>query len=134
MKVEPYLNFNGRCEEALEFYKKAIGATVPVLMRFKDAPDPSMCPKGGGEKVLHCNFRVGESVLMASDGDMSGPAEFKGVTLTLETANDAEAQRHFNALADGGKVAMPLTKTFFSSQFGMLSDRFGVRWIVLVRQ
>lgn len=134
MKVEPYLNFNGRCEEALEFYKSAIGAEALYVMRFKESPDPSMCPAGGGEKILHCSFRVGETTLMASDGDMSGKASFEGITLTLSPSSDAEAQKLFNALGAGGTVSMPLSKTFFATQFGMLSDRFGVRWMVLVRK
>jgi PhnB protein len=135
MQVQPYLfNFNGRCEEAIEFYKKALGAKVGGLMRFKDCPEPA---PGGvnpevADKVMHASLRIGDSTLFLSDGRCKGPAAFEGVSLTLSAANDAEAQKLFTALAEGGKVTMPLAKTFFSSHFGMLSDRFGVSWMIIV--
>jgi PhnB protein len=132
MQVQPYLNFNGRCEEALEFYRRALGAEVSALMRFKDSPDPSMVSPGSENKVMHSSFRVGEAVLLASDGRCQGQTNFQGISLALTVRDEAEAQTRFGALSDGGQVQMPLTKTFFSPSFGMVADRFGVTWMVLV--
>ncbi len=132
MKVEPYLFFEGRCEEALEFYRKALGAEVTMLMRFNEAPDPGMCPTGAGDKVMHSNFRVGDTTVMASDGRCQGPPAFQGFSLSLSLADEAEAERIFTALSDGGKVQMPLAKTFWSPRFGMVADRFGVLWMINV--
>jgi len=137
MQVEPYLSFEGRCEEAIEFYKKALGAEVDMLMRMKDNPEqkPGCQPPPGAEnKVMHSSLRIGDSRIMATDGQCTGKSDFKGITLSVSVANDAQAQRAFNALADGGKVHMPLSKTFFSSSFGIVADRFGVSWMVLVGQ
>jgi PhnB protein len=134
MQVQSYLMFNGRTEEALEFYKKAIGAQVEMVMRFKDAPE-GQCAPGMENKVMHSSFKVGDTVLMASDGMCNGEqAEFKGISLTLNPRTEAECERLFNALADGGKVFQPLIKTFFSPKFGVVSDKFGVNWMVLVEQ
>ena len=141
MKVEPYLMFEGRCEEALNFYRSALGAQVTGLMRVKDNPDPAAgqgCAEGGPgptpEMVMHASFTVGDTQLMASDGMGSGKTNFEGISLALSPASEAEAQRLFNALADGGKVQMPLTKTFFSPAFGMVADRFGVSWLVVTQE
>ncbi len=139
MKVESYLMFEGRCDEALEFYRHALGAQVTMLMRYKDNPEPAAgqgCADGGGpgptpEMVMHAEFTVGETTLMASDGMGSGKASFQGISLALSPANAADAKRYFDALADGGKVQMPLTRTFFSQAFGMVADRFGVPWMVM---
>ncbi|RYE43010.1 MAG: VOC family protein [Hyphomicrobiales bacterium] len=139
MKAEPYLMFEGRCEEALEFYKSALNAQITTLMRFKDNPEPAAgegCGEGGGpgpspEMVMHAAFTVGGTQLMASDGMGSGKTSFQGISLALSPANEAEAQRTFNALAEGGQVQMPLTKTFFSRAFGMVADRFGVPWLIV---
>ena len=132
MQVQPYLFFDGRCEEALEFYKSALGAKVEMLMRFKDNPEPQANPTGAEDKVMHTSFRIGETTVMASDGRCLGKPSFQGFALSLTAANDAEAERLFAALADGGKVQMPLAQTFFSSRFGMVADRFGVPWMVVV--
>ena len=133
MKVESLITFGGRCEEALEFYKKAVGAEVTALMRWKESPDAAMKPPPGyGEKILHANFRIGETQLMADDGMGEKAAEFKGMTLAIEVADDAEAKRVFTALGEGGSVSMPLTRTFWTSSFGMLTDKFGVPWAVNV--
>ena len=135
MQVQPYLFFDGRCEEAIEFYKKALGAKVEMLMRFKDSPEPPQpgcMPPGAENKVMHASFRIGDTAVMASDGRCLGKPSFQGFTLSLNAANDAEAERLFAALGDGGQVQMPLTKTFFSSRFGMVADRFGVSWMVVV--
>jgi PhnB protein len=132
MQVQPYLNFNGRCEEALEFYRTALGAQETMLMRFKDSPQPGMVPPGDENKVMHARFRIGETTILASDGRCQGKPTFEGVSLSLTVANDAEAERCFTALANGGQVQMPLTKTFFASSFGMVADRFGVSWMVYV--
>ena len=132
MEIQPYLSFEGRADEAIEFYKKSIGAKVEMLMRFKEAPDQSMVSPGSAEKVMHAALRAGNAQLLMSDGRCTGSANFNGIALALSAANDADAERIFNALADGGKVNMPLTKTFFSSKFGMVADKFGVGWMVLV--
>ena len=133
MKVQPYITFGGRCEEALAFYKKAIGAEVTFLMRWKESPDAAMKPSPGfEEKIMHAAFRIGETQLMADDGMGEKTAEFKGMTLCIEVADDAQAKRVFTALGEGGKVTMPLAKTFWTSSFGMLTDKFGVPWMVNV--
>ena len=133
MNIEPYLFFNGRCEEAIDFYKKALGAEVTMLMRFKDSPEPhqpGMVPPGSENKIMHANLRVGAANLMASDGHCTGKTDFQGFALSIAAANEADAKRKFAALADGGKVEMPLGKTFWSPLFGMVSDRFGVWWMI----
>ena len=133
MKVQAYVTFGGRCEEALEFYKKSIGAEVTSLMRWKESPDEGMkSPSGYEEKIMNASFRIGETELMADDGMGETHAEFKGMTLAIEVADDAEAKRVFAALGEGGNVTMPLMKTFWTSSFGMLTDRFGVPWMVNV--
>jgi PhnB protein len=135
MRVEPYLFFNGRCEEAVEFYKKALGAEVAMLMRFKDSPEPhapGMLPPGSENKVMHVSFRVGDTTVMASDGFCKGQTEFQGLSLSLTVSNEAKDDRVFAALADGGQVQMPLNKTFWSPRFGMVTDRFGLGWMVTV--
>jgi PhnB protein len=132
MQVQPYLDFNGRCHEALEFYKKAVGAEVAVLMRWKDNPDKSMCTAENADKVMHSQFQIGDSTIMASDGRCAGKPNFHGIALTISAPTEAEVDKLFNGLAEGGQVTMPLGKTFFSPKFGMLADKFGVGWMVLV--
>jgi PhnB protein len=135
MQIQPYLFFDGRCEEAAEFYRSRLGAEVTVRMRYKDAPapsDPSMMPPGSAEKIMHMSLRIGETTVLASDGHCAGQPDFKGFGLSLTVANAAECQRVFTALSDGGQVRMPLAKTFFSPSFGMVADRFGVLWMVYV--
>ncbi|MGE5242193.1 MAG: VOC family protein [Bacteroidota bacterium] len=135
MQVEAYLFFEGRCEEALEFYRKALGAEVTMLMRYQDNPEPpetSKAPPGSENKVMHASFRIGETTVMASDGLCQGKPSFQGFSLSLTVPNVAEADRKFAALADGGQVRMPLATTFFSPRFGMLTDRFGVGWMIIV--
>jgi PhnB protein len=131
MQVQPYIFFDGRCEEAAEFYKQALGATVTMAMRFKDSPQPVQ-PPAIPEKIMHMQMTIGDTTVLASDGHCKGNASFQGFALTLVVKTDAEAQRFFAALSDGGQVQMPLAKTFFSSNFGMLSDRFGVMWMIYV--
>ena len=134
MLVQPYLFFDGRCEEAIEFYRAALGAKVTMLMRFKENPEPmppDMCPPGSDDKVMHASFTIGETTLMASDGMNKGSPVFQGFSLSLSVPSDAEAQRLFSALSAGGKVQMPLGKTFWTSSFGMLQDKFGVPWMVM---
>jgi PhnB protein len=131
--VQPYLFFNGRCEEALEFYRKALGAEITMMMHYKDSPDPAAA-HASGDKVMHANFRIGETQIMASDGRDGGQPVFQGFALTLNVPIEADANRYFSALADGGDVQMPLTKTFYSPRFGMVIDRFGVLWMILTAQ
>jgi PhnB protein len=137
MLIQPYLFFDGRCEEAIEFYKKAVGAKVEMLMRNSDSPDtppPGTLPPGSENKVMHANLRIGDTNVLVSDGHCSGKPNFQGFSLSLTVATPAEADKLFVALSDGGQVRMPLTKTFFSPRFGMLADRLGVAWMVYVRQ
>ncbi|HEY8244172.1 MAG TPA: VOC family protein [Casimicrobiaceae bacterium] len=134
MHVQSYLFFDGRCEEALEFYKRAVGAEVTMLMRNNESPEappPGMLPPGSENKIMHAQFKVGDTELMASDGNCRGHPRFEGVSLALSVPDDATAQQRFNALAAGGQVQMPLAKTFFSSSFGMVQDKFGVGWMVM---
>ncbi len=132
--VQSYLFFDGRCDEAIEFYKKALGAQVERLMRFKDSPEapPPGCAPSPGEKVMHAQIKVGDTIIMLSDGRCSGNPKFEGFGLALTVNTVAEADRYFKALAEGGKVQMPLAKTFFSPSFGMVFDKFGINWMVLV--
>jgi PhnB protein len=135
MNVQAYLMFNGRTEEAIEFYKKAVGAEVTALMRFRDmpeAPPPGMIPEGWDDKVMHSSFKVGDAEIMASDGCQSDDAGFKGISLALSVKTPEEAEVKFKALSEGGEVTMPLAKTFFSPAFGTLTDRFGVSWMIVV--
>ncbi len=130
--VQSYLFFDGRCEEALDYYRRTVGAKVTELMRFKDSPEPSQVKPGSENKVMHANFQIGDTQVMASDGRCEGKPNFEGFALTLNVPDEAEAEQRFAALADGGKVQMPLSRTFFSPKFGMVSDRFGVKWMVIV--
>jgi PhnB protein len=137
MLVQPYLFFDGRCEEAIEFYRKKLGAEVTAMLRFRDAPEPhppGMIPPGAENKVMHSSFRIGETEVMASDGECHGKPSFQGFSLTISVKNEPEAEHLFTALSDGGQVRMPMAKTFFSSRFGMVADRFGVGWMVIVAQ
>lgn len=133
MTVQAYLCFNGRCDEALAFYREALGAEVEMVMRFRESPDPcpdGMFPAGWDDKVMHAAFRIGDSVVMATDGMSAAPAKFEGITLSVSAKTTEEADRLFDALAAGGEITMPIGPTFWSPRFGMLKDRFGVGWMV----
>ena len=133
MQIQPYLFFNGRCEEAIAFYRKALGAELEMMMRFNESPDPmppGMLAPGFENKVMHASLRIGGAVLMASDGMAAGATDFKGFSLSIDAPDEAGVDRKFNALAEGGTVTMPLGKTFWSPRFGMVTDRFGVGWMV----
>jgi len=134
MIVQNYLTFEGRCEEAIEFYKRALGAQVQTLMRFKDAPRDQQCmiSPGTENKVMHACLRIGDTSVMASDGRNRGDPNFQGFNLAIQVADATEADKVFAALSDGGNVTMPLAKTFFSPRFGMVVDRFGVQWMVVL--
>lgn len=138
MKVQSYLYFDGRCEEALNFYKTHLGAKVGMLMRFSENPDPQNsqgCATDTpipGDKIMHVAFTIGETEILASDGMSQGKAEFKGFSLAISPPNEAEGKKTFNALAEGGHVQMPIAKTFFSPCFGMVVDKFGVLWTIVV--
>ena len=129
--VQPYLFFDGKCEEALEFYKSTIGAKVDMMMRFKESPEPAHAPANSGDKIMHAAFHVGETQVLASDGHCAGKPSFQGFGLALNAKNDAEAEKLFGAVGKGGQVLQPLTKTFFASKFGMVADRFGIMWMVI---
>ncbi|MGH7131720.1 MAG: VOC family protein [Phycisphaerales bacterium] len=131
-QIQPYLFFGGRCEEALAFYHKALGAEVDMMMKFKESPapmPPGTLQPGFENKVMHSSFRIGGNVIMASDGCGEGQTH-TGFAISLSVATPAEADKAFAALADGGKINMPLNKTFWSPRFGMLTDRFGIDWMV----
>jgi PhnB protein len=137
MSVEPYLFFEGRCDEAIEFYKKALGAQVQMVMRYKESPDPpppGMVPPGSEDKVMHASFTVEGTTIMMSDGGVSGRPNFQGFSLAVNVKRLEDTDRYFNALAEGGKVQMPLGKTFWSPRFGMVADRFGVQWMIGVAE
>jgi len=131
-QVQPYLFFNGRCEEAVEFYRSAVGAELTMLMHFKDSPDTSMVRPGDENKVMHGRLRIGEPTVLVSDGQCGGHASFEGFSLSLTAPNDADAEKLFAALSEGGQVQMPISKTFFASRFGSVADRFGVSWMIYV--
>ena len=133
--VQPYLFFNGNCEQAIDFYRKAIGAEVEMMMRFKESPEPpkpGMVPPGFENKIMHASFRIGQTTVMASDGCSAEKPNFDGFCLSLSVSSEAEADHAFKALAEGGQVRMPLNKTFWSPRFGMVTDRFGIGWMVSV--
>src|SRR5919197_5333151 len=135
MNVEPYLFFEGRCEEAIEFYRKALGAEVTMLMRYKDSPEPpppGKLPPGSEQKVMHASLRSGDTTVMASDGLCQGQPSFQGFSLSITVPDEARADKMFEALTDRGRVQMPLSKTFWSRRFGMVTDRFGVGWMITV--
>lgn len=130
--IQPYLMFNGRCEEAVEFYRQALGAEVMMLVRFKDAPDPSMITPGAENKIMHATLKIGDTIILASDGRCAGQMSFAGFSLSLAVKTTEDADRFFAALSEGGQVQMPLAKTFFSPRFGMVTDRFGVSWMIVI--
>lgn len=135
MKVHVYLFFEGRCEEALDFYRTVFGGEIEMLMRYGEAPEPpppGMVAPGSENKVMHASFRIGETTVMASDGTCHGAPDFRGFSIAAVCADEAEARRVFAALADGGSVTMPIGPTFFAPMFGMLTDRFGVGWMISV--
>jgi len=131
-QVQPYLFFDGQCEAALEYYRRVLGAEVTQLMRFKESPEPGQCGANDGDKVMHASFRVGETILMASDGRCENRPKFEGFSLSLTLPDGPTAERVFASLSDGGKVQQPLMQTFFASRFGMVADRFGVGWMIMV--
>ena len=137
MSVEPYLFFEGRCEEAIEFYRKALDAQIQMIMRYKDSPEPpppGMVPPGSENKVMHASFVAAGTTIMVSDGSCSGKPNFGGFSLAINAKSEADTDRYFNALVQGGQVQMPLGKTFWSPRFGMLTDKFGVGWMIGVME
>ncbi len=133
MNIQPYLSFEGRAQEAIDFYKSALGAKVDMVMHFKDAPPEvqgQMDPKSK-DKVMHASFRIGDTQVMASDGRCTGKPSFSGISLTLNATSNGDAEKYFNALGQGGQVTMPMSETFFAHRFGMVADKFGVNWMVL---
>jgi PhnB protein len=131
MFVQTYIYGEGRSEEMLDFYKKAVGAQVTALMRFKDAPDQSNISPGSKDKVMHASFKVADTDIMISDGMNKGNPKFDGFALTVQARDEADSEKYFKALSEGGQVTMPLAETFFAKRFGMLSDKFGVNWMVI---
>jgi PhnB protein len=132
MLIQPYLFFEGRADEAIEFYKKTLGAKLEMSMRFKDAPDQSMISPGSADKVMHAAIKIGDAVMLMSDGRNTGKPNFQGFSLTIYPKDEAEADKVFGALSAGGEVRMPMDKTFFAKRFGMLADKFGVGWMIIV--
>ncbi|GAB3627332.1 3-demethylubiquinone-9 3-methyltransferase [Pandoraea terrae] len=135
MQVQPYLFFDGRCEEAIRFYEKALGAKVEVLMRNSDSPEPhppGMLPPGSENKVMHATVKIGDSTVFMSDGMCSGAVKFEGFSLSLDFTKDEDVDRYFNILVEGGEANMPPGKTFFASRFAMVKDQFGMHWMLIV--
>lgn len=130
--IQPYLFFDGRCEEALNFYKTALGAEIIAVNRFKDAPDSAGCPGASPDKIMHATVGIRGSIVLASDGQCTGKPTFNGFALSITARDVADAEKVFGALSQGGRVEMPLSQTFFSPRFGMLADKFGVFWMVYV--
>jgi PhnB protein len=128
--VLTFLNFDGRCEEAVDFYRRTLGAEVDAFVRMKDSTDPDRCVPGAGEKIWHTSFRIGTTTFMASDCRCTGKPDFQGFSLALSASTDSEADRYFTALSDGGTVEMPLQKTSWSPRFGVVTDRFGLNWMI----
>ncbi len=133
MQIQPYLFFEGRTQQAIDFYQKVLGAEILMLMHFKESPVPAQTPPEAADKIMHATLRIGETQVHLSDGMCKGTTSFQGFSLSVYPANDAEAERIFTALSEGGTVNMPLGKTFFASSFGMLNDKFGVPWMVIVQ-
>jgi PhnB protein len=134
MNLQPYLDLDGRCDEAIEFYSKTLGAHVSMYMRFKDSPVPDMISKENANKVMHARLQIGGATMFMSDGHCNGAGKFEGISLSLDVPSVEEAEKIFTALSDGGKVKMPLGKTFFSPAFGMLTAKFGVAWMVHLKR
>jgi PhnB protein len=138
MLIEPYLMFNGRCQEAIDLYSKALGAELAFKMTYSEAPEGACggapLPAGWNDKIMHCSLKVGETMIMMSDGNSAEPSKFSGITLSVSVPDEAHADKVFNALGEGGSVCVPLGKTFFSPRFGMVADKFGVSWMVIVPQ
>lgn len=134
MPIEPYLFFRGRCAEAIEFYQKALGAEVVMSMRFRENPDENApeLPSDFGDRIMHASLKVGDATLMMSDGLSKEPTNFEGFSVSLTARDAAECERWFTALRDGGKIEMPLGKTFFAEMFGGVIDRFGLSWMIIV--
>jgi PhnB protein len=132
MPIQPYLFLEGRCDEAIEFYKSVFGAKVDMLMRWKDSPDKSMCTPANEDKVMHASVTIGDSRVMLSDGRNSGSPKFEGFALSVNAKDESDADRMFNALVNGGQVTMAMSKTFFSPRFGMVADKFGMHWMIIV--
>jgi PhnB protein len=130
--VQPYLFFDGCCEEALNFYKTAVGAEVVSINRFKDSPEGAGCPGMSPDKIMHAMFAIRGSIILASDGQCTGKPSFAGFALSITARDVADAEKLFGALSQGGRVEMPLAETFFSPRFGMLADKFGVFWMIYV--
>ena len=131
MNVEPYLFFEGRTEEALEFYQQKLGAKIEAVIRYRENPEPKYNPPNSEDKVMHALFSIGDTKVMASDGNCTGKPSFQGFALTINAKDAAEAKQRFDALAEGGQVQMPLAETFFAKSFGMVADRFGMGWMVI---
>ncbi len=132
--ITPYIFLSGRCEEALNFYRDALGAQIDVIMRYNESPEPippGMLQEGFETKVMHSSFRIGGNLMMASDG-CDDKSTLHGFKLALSVASEEEAHKAFNALANGGTIEMPLTATFWSPFYGMVKDRFHVKWMVMV--
>lgn len=134
-KIEPYLFFNGHCEEALNFYREKLNAEITYMIRFKEMPEEAKqnapCAEGMDDKIMHANFRIGDNHLMASDGCCDkDKTEFSGFSLSIAADTQEEGQKYMETLAEGGTVVMPYAATFWAKGFGMVQDKFGVLWMV----
>ncbi len=132
-KINPYLNFKGTTEEAFNFYKSVFGGEFTMLQRFKDTPQAGNVTVGEQEKIMHIALPIGENILMGTDelvsmGHTTTPGN--NFSLTVDVGSKEEAEKIFNGLSEGGKIEMPLADAFWGAYFGMLEDKFGVRWMV----
>lgn len=131
MQVNPYLNFDGQCEEAFRFYEQVLGGKIEAMMTHGESPIAGEVPSEWHDRILHARLVVGDQVLMASDSPPEYYQKPQGLYVSLHVEDPAEAERIFRALAEGGTVTMPFQKTFWAAGgFGMLTDRFGTPWMI----
>jgi PhnB protein len=130
MQLNPYLNFNGQCEEAFRFYEQCFGGKIEFMMTHEGSPMADQVPKEWGKKIMHARLSVGNQVLLGSDAHGDCYAAPKGFAVSIDVTEPAEADRIFNALAENGTVQMPIQETFWAKRFGMLADRFGIPWMI----
>jgi PhnB protein len=130
MQINPYLLFDGQCEAAFKFYEKALGGKIEAMMPFGEQPGSEKVPPELKKKIMHASLKVGDHQLMASDCPPGQFEPMKGMSVALHVKEPAEAERVFHALAEKGKVTMPIQETFWAHRFGMLVDQFGTPWMV----
>jgi PhnB protein len=134
MQLNPYLTFNGQCEEAFRFYEKVLGGKIEAMMPHEGSPMEQHVPPKWRSKIMHARLRLGDEVLMGSDAPPDRYQPMQGFSVTLGIQDPAEAERVFHALSERGTVQMPIEKTFWALRFGMLVDQFGTPWMINCEQ